>query len=69
MKNIVKEVAQFQLIMDAETDKYFIENSITGETSFRFDFVQMENLMMLDRNDFTQRCIQRAGNNLKKKIV
>lgn len=69
MKNIIREIAQFQLIYDANRESYYIKNSLTREISFSFDSEKFENLMILDRNDFVRSCVQRAGNKLQNKIV
>ena len=68
MKKIIREVAQFQLLYDVEEDGFFIRNSITEQKSFRFGKEKVTTLLVLDRNDFATRCIQRAGNNLENKV-
>jgi hypothetical protein len=68
MQKIIREIGQFQLINDSEINEYFIWNSITEDSSYKFDHKRAETLLILDRFDFGQRCKQEAGNNLQKKI-
>lgn len=68
MENILRKVAQFHLVFNDEKETYFIRNSITGETSYHLDLERAEILMVLSRFSFVSSCIQRAGNNLVKKI-
>jgi hypothetical protein len=68
MQKIIREIGQFQLINDSVKNEYFIRNSITQESSYKFDDKRVETLLILDRYDFAQRCKQAAGNNLQKKI-
>jgi hypothetical protein len=68
MENILRKVAQFQLIYNDENESYYIINTITREMSYDIDFERVNTLMVLDRLSFSQRCIQSAGNNLDKKI-
>ena len=68
MENTLRKVAQFELVHNDENQEYYIKNSITGETSYDLNFERVEILMVLDRFSFVRSCIQRAGNNLLKKI-
>ena len=69
MEKVIREVAQFQLVHDVVEDDYLIRNSITEQESFRFGKEKVKTLLVLDRNEFTTRCIQRAGNKLIKKVL
>ncbi len=68
MQKIIREIGQFQLIHDSINNEYSITNSITEESSYKFDDKRVETLLILDTYDFVQRCKQAAGNNLQKKI-
>lgn len=68
MQKVIREIGQFQLINDSVKNEYFIRNSITDETSYKFYFKRAEPLLILDRYEFGQLCKQAAGNNLQKKI-
>lgn len=68
MENTFRKVAQFELVHNDENQEYYIKNSITGDTSYNIDFERVEILMVLDRFSFVSSSIQRAGNNLAKKI-
>ncbi len=68
MENTLRTVAQFQLVYNEEKETYHIRNAITGEESYYINSERVENLMVLDRLSFAQKCIQSAGNNLVKKI-
>ena len=66
MEKIIREIAQFQLIV--VKDKYFIRNNQTEQESLRFGREKVDTFLILEKNDFAQRCIQRTGNNLKIKV-
>ncbi len=68
MRKVIRENGQFQLISDSAKNEYFIRNSITEETSYKFYSKRSETLLILDRYEFVQLCKQAAGNNLQKKI-
>jgi len=68
MQKVLRKIAQFQLVYEVEKDDYFIKNNLSEEKSFTFGKNIAENLLVMDKYNFLNRYIQRAGNNLQKKI-
>jgi len=66
MQKVLRKIAQFQLVCKVEKYDYFIKNIVMEETSFALDKYIAENLLVLDRYQFVNRCIQRAGNLQKR---
>ncbi len=68
MDNTLRKIAQFQLVFNEGNETYYIVNRVTKEMSYNIDYQKVENLLIMDRFSFVNGCIQRAGNNLLKKI-